>query len=160
MTSRWLQDDFKLTQRTQRALSKPSKSTQRGREHSDCIIPSEPKILCLVHIWTWDPELDTPHYSGCKTVCSLWSCWFYCHKEFGPETLSLTLLTIVFRLWHRRFFFIIIIVILLWRVWTWDPELDTLLTLTCVPWPRPRAPHTPRCTAPGHKCCHPASACS
>ena len=33
---------------TQKTLSKHSESNQREREQSDFIIPSEPKILCLV----------------------------------------------------------------------------------------------------------------
>ena len=54
-----LHDDFRMTQRalsmhsegiqsTQRALREYLKSTQREREQSDFVIPSEPKILCLV----------------------------------------------------------------------------------------------------------------
>ena len=35
---------------------------------------SEPVIICLCffHIWTWDPEIDTPHYSGCDAGGSFW----------------------------------------------------------------------------------------
>ena len=53
MSSWWLQDDFRTTQR---ALSKHSESTQkapesiqREKEQLDFVIPSEPKILRLVN---------------------------------------------------------------------------------------------------------------
>ena len=51
MTSGWLQDDFRMTSGWIRAIREHLqhlKSTQRAREQSDFIIPSEPKILRLV----------------------------------------------------------------------------------------------------------------
>ena len=56
MTSGWLQDDFRMTQRAlskqalgdQRILKEHSESTQRERDQSNFITPSDPKILRLV----------------------------------------------------------------------------------------------------------------
>ncbi len=38
-----------MTQSTQGALREQLKSTQSARDQSDFVIPSEPKILCLVN---------------------------------------------------------------------------------------------------------------
>ena len=55
-TSGCLQDESESIRRafrehsvgTQRILIEQSESNQRGRDQSDFVIPSEPKILCLV----------------------------------------------------------------------------------------------------------------
>ena len=48
MNQRALSKHSESTQSTQRALREYLKSTQRERDQSDFIIPSEPKILRLV----------------------------------------------------------------------------------------------------------------
>ena len=86
-----------MTQSTQGALREQLKSTQSAREQSDFVIPSEPKILCLVSCHTTElfmiikRKWELPSFTSFKTIIVA----FFLPDRLPPDVLLAAMRAVV-----------------------------------------------------------------